>query len=209
MIQVERIPGKKFTSNIYLLTHSLFPTEAYVIDAGCTNGFLNTLDKLIVKGIFITHAHYDHIYDLELISNAYPEAIVFCSDFANQGLRSSKMNLSFYHENPVEYQNENVIILSDSDRLSIFEGYHMDVLETPGHNPGCLSFRIENYFFTGDSYLPEFKTVTKLKGGDKDANKESLVRIQSLLSPEVIVCPGHGIMKSLSWEDITAITENG
>lgn len=209
MIQVERIPGKKFTSNIYLLTHSLFPTEAYVIDAGCTNGLLNTLDKLIVKGIFITHAHYDHMFDLELISNAFPEAIVYCSDFASQGLRSSKMNLSFYLENPVEYQIENVHILSDSDSVSIFEGYYMDVLETSGHNPGCLSFRIANYFFTGDSYLPEFKTVTKLKGGDKAANRESLLRIQSLLSPDVIICPGHGIMKRLSWEDIGAISENG
>lgn len=41
------------------------------------------------------------------------------------------------------------------------------VIETPGHCPSCLTYYTDNYIFTGDSYIPNVKVVTKLPYGDK------------------------------------------
>jgi glyoxylase-like metal-dependent hydrolase (beta-lactamase superfamily II) len=55
-----------------------------------------------------------------------------------------------------------------------------------------MSFILENYSFTGDSSIPNIPVVTKLKGGDKLQNIESLKKIRARINSETIICPGHG-----------------
>jgi hydroxyacylglutathione hydrolase len=59
-----------------------------------------------------------------------------------------------------------------------------------------LNELIQKYFylFSGDSYIPNVQVVTKLKGGDRDANKKSLQKIKGSISENTIICPGHGEM---------------
>ena len=66
------------------------------------------------------------------------------------------------------------------------------IYETPGHNHGSLCFLIEHFLFTGDSYIPQIPVVTKLKGGDRHVNANSLGLIFSIIKSETILCPGHG-----------------
>ena len=68
----------------------------------------------------------------------------------------------------------------------------MSVIETPGHCPSCLTYYTDKHIFTGDSYIPNEKPVTKLKGGDKEKYKCSLEKILSLVNVDTIICPGHG-----------------
>ena len=74
---------------------------------------------------------------------------------------------------------------------------HISVLETPGHDWSCLSYGIENYLFTGDSFIPKVKVVTKLRGGNRAASKESLRKILNHSDENTIICPGHGEMEVL------------
>lgn len=46
--------------------------------------------------------------------------------------------------------------------------------------------------FHGDSYIPGVETVTKLRGGNKEDNERSLMKLKALFSPDTLVCPGHG-----------------
>ena len=69
----------------------------------------------------------------------------------------------------------------------------MRVYSTPGHCPSCLTFQVENKLFTGDSYIPEVKVVSKLPKGNKNLAKVSEQRIIEL-SSGIDVCPGHGIV---------------
>ena len=105
---------------------------------------------------------------------------------------SDKLNLSYYHDDPINFKGSNVQILYETDKIELFENCFLETLETPGHNWGCLTYKIENYLFTGDSYIPNVKVVTKLKGGDRDASKKSLQKIMDNISENTIICPGHG-----------------
>jgi hypothetical protein len=57
---------------------------------------------------------------------------------------------------------------------------------------GCLTYKIGNYLFTGDSFIPNVPVVTKLKGGNKLVNIDSLIIIHSYINENTVVCSGHG-----------------
>ena len=83
-------------------------------------------------------------------------------------------------------------VLNGNDKIKLFSDIYMNVIETPGHCPSCLTYYTDKHIFTGDSYIPNEKPVTKLKGGNKEEYKCSLEKILSLVNVDTIICPGHG-----------------
>lgn len=60
----------EFTSNTYLIKHKSFDENVYLIDIRNSQDVLNALTpKQTVKGIFLTHAHYDHILGIDDITD--------------------------------------------------------------------------------------------------------------------------------------------
>ncbi len=111
-----------------------------------------------------------------------------------QNAGSVKANLSFYIDMPMEYEGD-VSILNDGDSIELFEGICLMVIAAPGHNPSCLSFQIDDYLFTGESYIQGVKVVTNMPGGNKKQAQESLSKILKLSEGKTI-CPGHLAIQS-------------
>jgi len=193
-MKVKQVVNSVFTSNTYIISEAKC-NWIWLVDIGDMEGVLTVLPKdAVVKGIFITHPHYDHIYGLNRLIDLFPQCFVYTSQNGMEGLYSEKLNLSFYHEEPIIFKGSTIQILHETDKIELFENCFLETLETPGHNWGCLSYKIENYLFTGDSYIPNIDVVTKLKGGDREANKKSLQKIMANISENTIICPGHGTM---------------
>jgi glyoxylase-like metal-dependent hydrolase (beta-lactamase superfamily II) len=166
--------------------------EIFLVDIGWLDPVLKKMtDKQFISGVFLTHAHYDHIIDINKLIQNFPECIIYCSEYTSQCLYSEKLNLSFYHQDPIMLQKGTIKTVRHLDCINIFNDIEVMVFETPGHNPGCISYQIGNYLFTGDSYIPGYPVVTKLKGGSKLESENSLKLIRSLLSHESVICPGH------------------
>ena len=96
-------------------------------------------------------------------------------------MADSKSNMSFYHEIPLSVAGPFIIVCSEGDVIELFNGEGVSVFETPGHHPSCLSFLVNNYLFTGDSYIPGVKIVTNLPKGDKTMARQSLDRLLQLI----------------------------
>lgn len=193
-MEVNQIINSTFTSNTYIISEDCY-NYIWLIDIGNIEDVLNSLPKdYFIKGVFITHPHFDHIYGINKLVETFPECTVFTSSAGKLGLSSAKLNLSFYHEEPIEYASETINILSENDKIELFDNVFLETLETPGHNWGCISFIVNNYLFTGDSFIPNIDVVTKLKGGDKEASKKSIQKIMNCISEDTVVCPGHGEM---------------
>ncbi len=193
-MQVKQFINADFTSNTYLLYDEAIK-DVILIDIGeyeRLKSHLNSFQQ--VKALLLTHAHYDHIFYINELLADYPDCTIYGSSYTIESLASPKLNLSFYHDLPISYRGNNTRDLKGIDHLSISEELQVSVLETPGHNPGCLSFLIDDLFFTGDSYIPGHPVVTKLKGGDKVANEKSLSLIKETLTEGMTLCPGHGPM---------------
>ena len=104
------------------------------------------------------------------------------------------VNYSKYHNDPIVFESENIVICKEGDEIELFEGVTAKVYETPGHSDSCLTYEVEDYLFTGDSYIPGVKVVTTLKGGDKKLAAKSVERILKLAEGKII-CPGHEVIE--------------
>ena len=183
--------NKLFASNTYICIVGM---RMWVIDPGDDIGHFSCVGKCDVSGVFVTHSHFDHIYGLNGLLARFPELMVYTSAYGKEALYSDKLNFSRYHENPFVFKGTNVKVLGEGDRVDLGGGEEVKVFETPGHDPGCLCYKVGNWLFTGDSFIPGVPTVTKLRGGDKEAGKASLEKIKGLVTRDTVVCPGHGKM---------------
>lgn len=202
--KIQRFVNLNFNANTYLITNKESDQGCYLIDVGNAIAALNVIKpNQYIKGIFLTHAHYDHIVDIHEVIKKFPNCSIYCSQYTKDALADSKLNLTFYHGKPISYSGANVIVIKERDEITLYSGLSIATIETPGHNEGCLSFKFQHYCFTGDALIPEVKVVTKLKSGNKEAAKQSIIKIQEWLDDTDIVLSGHGesfLKNEINWD---------
>ena len=94
--------------------------------------------------------------------------------------------------------------LSGGEKLQL-AGMEIDVIFTPGHSPGHVTFSIpdEQVVFSGDVLFQGSVGRTDLPGGDWPTLLESIRTLMDSLPPETTVYPGHMGITSLGQERAT------
>lgn len=191
MLKLISATGKIMSSVVYALSDGT-SHDYYLVDIGDFDAAQSILPKdANVRGVFITHGHHDHIFGVNFLKEAYPDCVVYASEECARMLASAKLNLSMYLEMPMEYTG-NVTILHDGDVVPLYEGINLTAIATPGHSSSCLCFMVDDYLFTGDSYIQGVKVVTNLPGGSKRQAQESVEKILELAEGRIL-CPGHQV----------------
>lgn len=182
MIQIKEIVNSIFTSKTYIL-FSEGEDKAWLVDIGDVEPVVTFLEEknLTVEGVFLTHAHFDHIYGLPELVKRFPQCKVYVTEYAKEALASDKLNMSRYHETPITYEGDNVGVVHEGDSMRLFNNESlMEFYETPGHNPGCLTMLLGDKIFTGDAYIPGVGANTRLPRANKEQAEQSLQRILKL-----------------------------
>lgn len=192
--EIRQYVNSIFTSDTWII---LRKNIAYLIDCGDVDNFLAVLPKdTSIKGVFLTHTHFDHIYGVKRLLELFPSCLVYTSEYGVKGLSSDKLNLSRYHTEgeSIKFVSNHIKILKEGDVIPLFNGdAKLIVMETPGHDPSCLSYRIDKCLFTGDAYIPGIKTVTNLPHGNKLEAENSEKRIKEVIEQyKCDIYPGHG-----------------
>jgi len=138
LLTVKQYVNNPYTSNTFILEEDN-GADVYLIDAGFTCSIKELIgsDKKI-KGVFLTHAHYDHIHGINEVIKAFPDCEIYCSEDTKQGLYNEKLNLSFYHEEPTTLKRGKVTVIGKDENITLFKTCHLKILETPGHNSGVF-----------------------------------------------------------------------
>ena len=199
-MKVAHIVNSVFTSRTYILMQEGC-SSVWLVDCGDVPPLMDVLssmgsDSSVIKGVLLTHVHYDHIYGLPRLKELFPSLQVYTNEYGKKALTDIRLNYSKYHNDPIVYESENVVICDEGSVIELFDGVQAKVYHTPGHSPSCLTYEVGDYLFTGDAYIPGIKVVTTLKGGDKAKAAESVERILRLAEGKVL-CAGHEVTEGL------------
>ncbi len=173
--------------------------EAIVIDPGDEPDRIMDIvreNKLKVKYIVCTHAHFDHIGAVGEIKDATDAKVVIHKDELEiyNGARDQAAFWGYELE-PLPGPD---IFVKEGDVLEI-GNLKFEILHTPGHSPGGICLYSEGVLFTGDTLFAGSVGRTDFYGGDMNKLKKSFLRLMSL-PPETRVFAGHGPTSSISQE---------
>jgi hydroxyacylglutathione hydrolase len=179
--------------------------RALIVDPGDeADKLLGAIDSLGVAldGILLTHTHFDHVGAVAPVARA-TGAEVWVPEAEKFVLADINSFVPWPGFGPFEsYDAEHT--LKGGERLEL-AGFEIDVLFTPGHSPGHVTFSIpgERAVFSGDVLFQGSVGRTDLPGGDWDTLLESLRGLVETLPGETTVYPGHMGVTSLGAERAT------
>ena len=201
-LEVVTLPNGQFAQNCYLVADRR-TRDAVIIDPGEEPSmFLAELDTRAwtLRGIWLTHAHIDHIMGVEAVRRAtgapihlhpldrpiYDALPQFGTWVGLQLDPPPPPDVALQHGVPV--------------RVGQFE---FDVRFTPGHSPGSVSFVGHDMVFGGDVLFNGSVGRTDLPGGDPAALMAS-IQTQFLSLPDsTVVHSGHGPATTIGVERLT------
>ncbi len=190
-MEIKQFVLSEFDVNNYLLIKN---NQAVLIDVGFDPKEIveYLLDRGVeLKAILLTHAHLDHIGGLEYLRKHF-NAPVYIHQKEQEWLLNPELNGSqafpFFGEvicNPAD------VILKEEISIDIGD-FHFEVIYTPGHTPGGITYYIKPWSFAGDTLFYRSIGRTDLYGGDQMLLLDSIQTKLFSLPDETIVFSGHG-----------------
>jgi glyoxylase-like metal-dependent hydrolase (beta-lactamase superfamily II) len=201
-LEVVALPNGQFAENCYLVADRR-TREAVIIDPGEEpEAFLAELDTRgwSLRGIWLTHAHIDHILGVAAIRRATGAPIHLHPD--DRPLYDALPQFGEWVGLPLDPPPAPDVDLQAGDRLRV-GGCEFEVRHTPGHSPGSVSFVGHGVVFGGDVLFNGSIGRTDLPGGDH-ATLLASIQAQFLSLPDsTIVYSGHGPATTIGVERLT------
>jgi len=176
--------------------------RALIVDPGEEpERLLNATEELgvSVDAILVTHCHFDHIGAVAPVARA-TGAPVYCPAIEVSVLADIMSWVPMPGIGPYESYDADETV-AGGERLTL-AGLDIDVLFTPGHSPGHVTYAIPDHgaLFSGDVLFKGSVGRTDLPGGDWPTLLESIQTLVDGYPPETTVYPGHMGMTTLGAE---------
>jgi hydroxyacylglutathione hydrolase len=167
--------------------------QAIVVDPGEeADRLIAGLDErgLSVEAILLTHTHFDHVGAVAPLAR-HTGAPVYCPELEKQVLADIMSYVPWAGFGPFESYDADELV-SGGERLEL-AGLEIDVLFTPGHSPGHVTYSIpaEQAVFSGDVLFQGSIGRTDLPGGDTATLMRTLAQLLDTVPDETTVYPGH------------------
>ncbi|MGW7848612.1 MBL fold metallo-hydrolase [Staphylococcus xylosus] len=152
---------------------------------------LNQINKKLVA-VLLTHGHFDHIGALDDIIEKYNVPVFMHKsefDFLTNVTKNGSEKFKQYGL-PNVISNAKPQPLEEGD--ANVEGFHFNVLHTPGHSPGSLTFIFNEFAVVGDTLFKQGIGRTDLYKGDHETLVNSILDKLFELDDDLPLFPGHG-----------------
>ena len=179
--------------------------HAVIVDPGEeAPRLLAALEELGVTldAILLTHTHFDHVGAVAPIARA-TGAPVYCPEIEVPVLQDIMAFVPWPGFGPFEsWDPEHTIQGGETLELA---GLTFDVVFTPGHSPGHVTFSIrdESALLSGDVLFDGSVGRTDLPGGDTATLMASIANLLEMFEDDTTVYPGHMGLTTLGAERAT------
>lgn len=191
---IKKIIAGVYGVNCYILFDEV-SKEAVVLDPG---GDVDDIERELrglnatVKYIALTHGHFDHTTGVESLKNITKAKVVISEKDNEMILRNQQ-----YYGPLIEGGAD--ICVKHNDIINFGE-YSLKIIETPGHTPGGVCYKVKDFLFSGDTLFKHSIGRSDLLGGNHKTLIESIKRELMPMKDDVIVYPGHGPSSTIGEE---------
>lgn len=176
--------------------------ECVVFDPGAEPEVLKEIfdnPQFQLRGIFLTHGHFDHIGAVKALRDAYYVPVYASRQEQEEVL--TKVNVNLTGSFGLPYIIEADELLRDGEVVEII-GTKIQCLLTPGHTSGGMSYYCEELasVIVGDTLFHESVGRTDFPTGSASTLIKSVREKLFTLPDETKVFPGHMSDTTIGWE---------
>ena len=139
-----------YTENTYIINEQ---QDALIIDPGAHVDDIKAYidqEQLTVKGILLTHGHFDHLYSINEVYDEY-QCPVYIFHKERDFLFDPNLNLSSTITKQITFRKKQAIIpLDETDTIALGK-QTIRLIHTPGHTRGGVCYQYRRFLFSGDT----------------------------------------------------------
>jgi hydroxyacylglutathione hydrolase len=197
VIEVRSFTVGPVQENCYLVRRA-GSDRAVIVDPGEeAPRLLEAIEQLGVtlEAILLTHTHFDHVGAVAPVARA-TGAPVWCPEIERGVLADIMSFVPWPGFGPFEsYEADHLVGGGETLQLA---GIDFDVVFTPGHSPGHVTYAVAGdddgsppALFSGDVLFQQSIGRTDLPGGDHARLLQSIAELLDAFPDETVVHPGH------------------
>lgn len=195
-MNITRLPLGDLSTNCYILSDG---KSLLVFDPSAEPEVILSKLKdinLSVSAILLTHTHYDHFGALDEVIE-YSGADVYMSDIERTWLTDIEKNGSIRYKHPITSKATPKLLNEGKHSIADF---NFEVIHTPGHSPGSLSYKFDDFIVSGDVLFRYGVGRTDLFGGSNDELQYSIKEKLFKLPEDTTVYAGHNVPTTIGEE---------
>lgn len=197
--RIATCPVGLLDANCYYI-YSDSSREGFIIDPG---GDPAEIEEMIAGtgaravALFVTHGHADHLAATAEVAAALEVPVYGSAEVQMVLLDPEKFMLAPGLPSFKKAAVDNV--LAGGERLDI-GGFEVEVIATPGHSPGSLTYAAAGGLFCGDLLFRGAIGRVDLPGGSFEQLTASVKTLAERFPGDATVYSGHGETTTLAWE---------
>jgi len=190
-IRVEATADRQFGTNSYLV-EDVDTHDAVVIDANLEPQLMVELARergANVKAILLTHTDIDHVGGVAALLEAFGAIPVAVHEAERDVVAEGKPLRREFSASTDRVENLVSLVEGERFRAGVLE---FEILHTPGHSPGGVTFKIGDYLFTGDALFAGSIGRSDFANSNGKSLLEAIAAKLLTQPDELTVYAGHG-----------------
>jgi len=207
-LRIQIIPAGLLSVNCCIINENK-SKDALIVDPGGDFEILKNIiekNKLELKSILLTHAHFDHVGAVGQLKKAFNCKVYLHEQdmYLWNNLEEQAKAFGLKYNEKEKLPDKPDVFIKENDEIMLNGKAIAKVIHTPGHSLGSVSYYFpeEKIAIVGDTLFKESVGRSDLWGGNGTQLRISIRDKIYPLGDDVCIIPGHGPITNIAYEKV-------